>query len=1401
MLLLPTGQIMFTDFSSDVEILTESGTYQSAWQPTISSVPAGVSSGQTYTISGTQFNGLSEGSEYGDDFQNSTNYPLVRIVNNATQDVFYCKTHNPSTMGVATGSTIVSVSFDVPAILEQGPSELFVVANGIPSAGVAVAVEYSTSTSLTSSPNPSTYTQLVNFTASVASVGENTPSGTVEFTTAGTDIFGCSAVGLTSGTAVCPTSTLPAGTHAIVAIYSGDVNDVGSTSITVPQVVNLASTSTALISSPNPSTVGQSVSFTATVSGAGGPTGTVAFSSNSTAVAGCSKVVLNSGTAICTTTALAAGSDTIAAAYSGDNNNASSGGTLTQVVNNGAMVGSATALTSSLNPSNAGQTVTFLATVTPAGPPAPTGTVGFTADGIIISGCSAVSVSSAGAGAAACTSSALTAGTVAIVATYSGDTNYSGSSGALSQVVAPNETVPGIITTFAGCCEATGGPGTRGYSGDGGPATVADLAGPNGAAAMDSAGNLYIADNYNSVIRSVNAAGTISTLAGGATAVCAGATDSIGDGCPATSADLTGPSDVAVDSAGNFYIADSNNNRIRIVSKTTGIITTMAGDGNFTVCAGATDSIGDGCPATSASLYLPEGVAVDSAGNLYIADFDDCVIRKVTASTGKITTVAGTSTGAGTFANCGYSGDGGPATSAKVNNVYRVVLDSTGNLYIADYVNQVIRVVNTHSTTITVAKVSIGPGDIRTVAGTPGTSGYSGDGGPATSAKFFNPYAVALDTAGNIYIADTFNTVVREVMAATGIITTVAGSGESSYYGDGGQATSAEMISPEAVALDAAGNLYIADQAANVIRKVSGMVSSASSTMTVLTSSLNPSTSGSAVAFTAAVSDGVSPTGTVRFASKGATISGCSAVALSSGVAHCPTSTLAAGDDAIVATYSGDHNNAGSSGSLIQVVNGTTETATITTLGSSLNPSTSPGAVTVTATVIPQGGSGPTLTGTVDFVANGNTISGCPAVAVATTFTATCTTTTLAVGTDTMVAIYSGDSNYGGSIGAFSQLVNPVAASLQFVTVTPCRVVDTRKADGEFGGPAIPGGSLRSFAIPSGACGIPATAARAYSLNVTAVPPGPLGYLTIWPAGEGQPLGSTLNSLDGRIKANAAIVPAGSAGAVSVYVSDTTDVLLDINGYFVTPGSGTLQFYPLTPCRIADTRKTTGPLGGPSLVADKERDFPVLSSACKIPTTAKAYSLNFTVVPPATGDAVGYLTVWPQGETKALVSTLNDLTGTVVANAAVVPAGTGGGVAVYASNATDLLIDVNGYFAAPGSGGLALYTLAPCRVLDTRKAGGAFSGELTVNVAGSACMPPSTVPAYVFNATVVPSGDLGYLSLWPDGESKPVVSTLNAEDGDITSNMAIVPNSDGKSDAYAGGTTQLVLDIVAYFAP
>jgi hypothetical protein len=364
----------------------------------------------------------------------------------------------------------------------------------------------------------------------------------------------------------------------------------------------------------------------------------------------------------------------------------------------------------------------------------------------------------------------------------------------------------------------------------------------------------------------------------------------------------------------------------------------------------------------------------------------------------------------------------------------------------------------------------------------------------------------------------------------------------------------------------------------------------------------------------------------------------------------------------------------------------------------------------------------------------------------------------------------------------------------RFIPVTPCRVADTRNAAGPFGGPALGAGAIREFDIPQGGCKIPGNAV-AYSLNVTVVPDASLKYLTLWPSGQEQPYVSTLNS-DGRVKADAAIVPAGDSGGVSVYVTDPTEVVLDIDGYFVPSATATaLAFYPVTPCRVADTRNPAGPLGGPFLSAGGSRAFPMQSSNCTLPASAQAYSLNVTAIPHST---LKYLTLWPSGKEQPQVSTLNSSTGAVTANAAIVAAGNNGEISVFVSDAADVALDVNGYFAPAVSGGLSLYAAMPCRVIDTRPV--AFTGTTMVSVEGSRCAPPAA-GAYVLNATAVPADPLNYLTLWAASTSQPHVSTLNAPDEAITSNMAIVPANSGAIEAHADGTTNLVLDIFGYFAP
>jgi hypothetical protein len=341
-----------------------------------------------------------------------------------------------------------------------------------------------------------------------------------------------------------------------------------------------------------------------------------------------------------------------------------------------------------------------------------------------------------------------------------------------------------LITRVAGTS------GQTGFSGDGGLATSAVLWTPSGVA-IDSFGGLFIADSGANRVRMVDTnfvsttnglIGIIQTIAGIGSSVYSG------DGGIATSAGVS-PTSVAVDGLGNYYITDQGNNRIRKVD-TNGIITTLAG-------TNSSGFSGDGGLAVNAKLYTPTSVAVDVWGNLFIADWHNFRIRKISTN-GIITTVAGTNSG-------GFAGDGGLAVNAKLSPPNAVAVDGCGNLFIADSGNNRIRKVDTN-------------GFITTVAGT-NSAGFSGDGGAATNASLNTPYGVAVDGYNDVFIADSINNRIRMVDAA-GNITTVAGNGGTGYAGDGGPAISGNIYNPHSVGVDSYGNLYIPSGLYGTIRKV-----------------------------------------------------------------------------------------------------------------------------------------------------------------------------------------------------------------------------------------------------------------------------------------------------------------------------------------------------------------------------------------------------------------------------------------------------------------------------------------------------------------------------------------------------------------------------------------------------
>jgi hypothetical protein len=391
----------------------------------------------------------------------------------------------------------------------------------------------------------------------------------------------------------------------------------------------------------------------------------------------------------------------------------------------------------------------------------------------------------------------------------------------------------GIYTTFAG-------NGVWGFSGDGGSATAAQLKNPWNVA-VDGMGNIFIADNHDNRIRKVTPAGIISTIAGN------GLAGFSGDGGAAVSAKINGPVGVVADTYGNVFIADYVNRRVRKVSAS-GIITTIAGNGT----AG---TAGDGGEARLAQLGFVAGIAINSIGEIFVADNTYAKIRKVSVS-GIITSIAGNG-------KSGFSGDGGIATAATFNAINSVAADKLGNLFIADTYNYRVRKVNVDGIVSTVAgngggafdgsgdggaatsaqiyrpsflavdalgnilistnfqirKVTTGTGIINTIAGN-GTGGYCGDGGPTAKAQFYHPVGVFEDSTGNTFLVDRENHRIRKI-TKTGIITTFAGNGKGGFSGDGSQATTAQLNYPTSVAADAAGNMYITDHGNARIRKVS----------------------------------------------------------------------------------------------------------------------------------------------------------------------------------------------------------------------------------------------------------------------------------------------------------------------------------------------------------------------------------------------------------------------------------------------------------------------------------------------------------------------------------------------------------------------------------------------------
>jgi sugar lactone lactonase YvrE len=555
-----------------------------------------------------------------------------------------------------------------------------------------------------------------------------------------------------------------------------------------------------------------------------------------------------------------------------------------------------------------------------------------------------------------------------------------------------------------GRIDTIAGNGAWIYNVDGVPATSASIFLPTGIA-VDAAGNTFLSDSANNRIRRIDAqTGNISTVAGN------GSPGYAGDGGLATQAMISAPAGLVLDGAGTIYFVDSGNHAVRRVDAFSGIITTIAG-------TGVQGYTGDAGPATAARLSLPQGLVFDSARNLYIADTGNNAVREVDALSGIIRTIAGTGVG-------GFSGDNILATAATLNSPWSLAFSVDGLLYIADLNNNRVRKINAF-------------GIISTVAGT-GVAGFSGDGGLAATALLDAPAALAFDPAGDLYIADSGNNRVRKINAATSLINTITGTGSEAFYGDGGTATFASFYGPYALFFDQAGNLLVADMFHNRVRRISG------TTLALLYNTIRVGKI-SPPALEFIENDGNAPlnltTPVLNNTALDIATTTCASTPLATtsfctlGVEFAPTTV-----GSVISGTMNQPSDAGNSAVVISVYGQvlTVEPTTVT-LTSSANPSLLNALVTFTANV---SSADPTRSGPVRFF-DGNTVL-CLGVNLDVNGNATCTVSTLTLGQHTIVAHYLGDANNAaGNSGDFIQTVIQNPTLTLAATPNPAVVTST----------------------------------------------------------------------------------------------------------------------------------------------------------------------------------------------------------------------------------------------------------------------------------------------------------------------------------------------------------------------
>ncbi|MCU1391673.1 MAG: hypothetical protein JWM34_101, partial [Ilumatobacteraceae bacterium] len=814
----------------------------------------------------------------------------------------------------------------------------------------------------------------------------------------------------------------------------------------------------------------------------------------------------------------------------------------------------------------------------------------------------------------------------------------------------------GIITTYAGTGAQTAG-------GDGGPAAQATFAYPKRITA-DSTGAVFVGDYAAGQVRRLDpAAPHITTTRGGDNAV-----KYAGNGSAATAALLGAPSDVVTLSNGDIVFSDRQAHVLRRISATNGTISILAGTGH-------PGFSGDGGPATGAQLSSPGGLAVDGNDSIYVADVQNARVRKIDAN-GTISTIVGT----GSFA---HSGDNGPATAASLQWMSGIVMTSTGDLLIVENGTRVRRI--DHTT-----------GIITTIAGT-GINGGAGDNGPATSASFTYAIAVAVDAADDIYVLDVNARKVRRIDAVTGVITTIAGTGGFGSAGDGGPALAATFTHPLDLVVDGAGNIFIADDKAQKVRRIDAttkVITTLAGTGVggfggdngpgALARLLYPSgvhvdrfgnvllaDSGNqrirkietvAVPF-------VPPTPPVPVVLPPVTVPPATVPPVDPPAVTVPATvpaTIPVVDPSVphfqpVQPERLLDTRSGVGAPARPVDAGSTLVLQVTGAGSTKVPADA-NAVVLNITATDAGADG--------FV----TVWPCGQPQP----TTSSLNVTAGLTGPNLTITKVGDN---GTICLFSQRSLDLIADIDgwypagsaYTPVQPERLLDTRDGTGAPAQPLGGGDTLVLQVTGAGATKVPADATAAV-LNITATNASASGFVTVWPCGQPQPTASNLNIAAGRTVPNLTITKVGDGGTICLFSQHTLDLVADIDGWY----PAATDFVSVQPERLLDTRSSTVTPAhtveaGSTLVLQVTG-----AGATNVPATANAAVLNITAT---NAQASGFVTVWPCGQPQPTASNLNVAAGQTVPNLTITKIGDNGTICLFSQQALDLVADISGWFA------------------------------------------------------------------------------------------------------------------------